>query len=334
MINIRPILLSVNYKNFLFNIFYILAAIFLAFSFAPMPSAHGSSEVIGTITIPIGNLRSKPTLYSSIIYKLKKGDSVTFLKRKDEWYVIKLSNGLAGWAYQSLFLDEGSPPEINKPFLEMKEIEIENKITLRVSIGRVRERPSRNADIMHELKNGETVSVIEIQGEWNLIELKDSRLGWAHQSLFIESPREQVSTAKPETKVETIPETKSETSPEAIYNTKIVTEIKEIEYIMTPEGKEMVSFLLNGNYPPKTFSIAGKRPKVICDFFNARLGKGVERFLKVDGKLVHQIRIGIHKGSRPKIRVVVDLVEHDEVEIRPMFFEDDNLYTLIVGKAK
>ena len=319
MINIRPILLSVNTKNLLFKFFYVPAAILLVFSFAPMSSVHGSSDVIGTITIPVGNLRSKPTLVSSIIYKLKKEDRVTFLKRKDKWYVIKLSNGLAGWAYQSLFLDKGSPPEINRPFLEMKETEIENKITLRVNIGRVRKRPSRNADIMDALKKEETVSVIETQGEWNLIELKDSRLGWAHQSLFFKSPREQVP------KTDIVKETKAQ-----IPKTHI---IKEIEYIMTPEGEEMVTFQLSGNYPPKTFSLAGERPKVISDFYGARLGEGVERYLKVDGDLIQQIRIGVHKGSRSKIRVVLDLVSDNEYEIRPVFFEDDNLYTLIVKKV-
>ena len=332
MISIRLTLLSVKYKNFLLKIVPILATILLVFSFAPLPSVHGSSDVIGTITIHIGNLRSKPTLYSSIIYKLNKGDRVTFLKRKDKWYVVKLSNGLAGWVHQSLFLNNGSEPEINTAFLKQEESKTETKATLRVSVGRVRKRPSRNADIMYTLKKRETPSVLFTQDDWNLIETKDGRLGWAHQSLFIESPRKQV----PETQViqkakARIPEIAVTKPIEKQIETHI---IKEIEYVMTPEGEEMVTFLLSEKYPPKTFSIAGDRPKVICDFFNAQLGAGIERYLKVDGELIKQIRIGVHKGSRSKIRVVLDLVPDNEYKIKPVFFEKDDLYALIVKKAK
>ena len=110
--------------------------------------------------------------------------------------------------------------------------------------------------------------------------------------------------------------------------------IKEIEFIMTPEGEEIVSFLLTGYYPPKTFSVIKDKPRVICDFFDANLGTGIERFQELNGDFVQQIRIGIHKGSRPKIRVIIDLVPDENYDIRPVFFKEDNLYTLIVAKKK
>ena len=215
----------------------------------------------------------------------------------------------------------------------MKETEIENKIPLKVSVSRVRKRPSRNADIMYTLKKGETPSVLATQDGWNLIETKDGRLGWAHQSLFITSPLKQA----PETQVIQKPKVKVPEKHVAKPVERQMPEahiIKEIEYVMTPEGEEMVTFLLSKKYPPKTFSIAGERPKVICDFFNAQLGAGIERYLKVDGDLIKQIRIGVHKGSKSKIRVVLDLVPDNEYEIKPVFFEKDDLYALIVGKAK
>ncbi|MFC1830317.1 AMIN domain-containing protein, partial [Thermodesulfobacteriota bacterium] len=111
-------------------------------------------------------------------------------------------------------------------------------------------------------------------------------------------------------------------------------DIKEIEFIMTPEGEEIVSFLLSGYYPPKTFSVVKDKPRVICDFFDANLETGIERFQEINGDFVQQIRIGIHKGSRPKIRVIIDLVPDEDYDIRPVFFKEDNLYTLIVAKKK
>jgi SH3-like domain-containing protein len=59
-----------------------------------------------------------------------------------------------------------------------------NMATLKVSIGRVRKSPSFDSEIIFRLKKGETVLVVETKGNWNRIELRDGRTGWAHQSLF------------------------------------------------------------------------------------------------------------------------------------------------------
>ena len=110
-------------------------------------------------------------------------------------------------------------------------------------------------------------------------------------------------------------------------------EIKEIEFVMTPEGKEMVTFRLNGYYPPEPFSSLGNNPTVICDFFNARLGKKVKRSFKVNGDCIYRIRTGIHIGSRPKVRVILDLIPNQTYDIRPVFFKEQNLFVLIVKKT-
>ena len=57
----------------------------------------------GTVAVSIGNVRSKPTLNSSVVYKLKAGDTVTFLKKRDEWYILELHDGVVGWAHERLF---------------------------------------------------------------------------------------------------------------------------------------------------------------------------------------------------------------------------------------
>ncbi|MBW1837860.1 MAG: SH3 domain-containing protein [Deltaproteobacteria bacterium] len=180
--------------------------------------------------------------------------------------------------------------------------------TVAVSIGNVRSKPTLNSSVVYKLKAGDTVTFLKKRDEWYLIELEDGRLGWAHQSLFF----------------------KSHPDPAAAFSAE--QEIKEIEFVMTPEGKEMVTFLLNGYYPPETFSDLGNNPTVICDFFNARLGKGVKRSLKVNGDCIYRIRTGIHIGSRPKVRVILDLVPDQTYDIRPVFFKDENLFVLIVKK--
>ena len=252
----------------------------------------------GTVAVSIGNVRSKPTLNSSVVYKLNAGDTVTFLKKRDEWYIVELHDGVVGWAHERLFRTPRGTLEDSKT----------DTVTLKVNVGRVREKPSLEAKITFGLAKGETVSVIRTKAGWYLIELEDGRLGWAHQSLFFNSHPD----------------------PAAAFS--VEQEIKEIEFVMTPEGKEMVTFLLNGYYPPETFSDLGNNPTVICDFFNARLGKGVKRSFKVNGDYIYRIRTGIHIGSRPKVRVILDLVPDQTYDIRPVFFKDENLFVLIVKK--
>ena len=252
----------------------------------------------GTVAVYVGNVRSKPTLNSPVIYKLNAGDTVTFLKKRDEWYIVELHDGVVGWAHERLFRTPHGTLEDSKA----------DMVTLEVNVGRVREKPSLNAKIKSSLTRGKTVPVVRAKDKWYLIELEDGRLGWAHQSLFF----------------------KSHPDPAAAFS--VEQEIKEIEYVMTPEGKEMVTFLLNGYYPPATFSDLGNNPTVICDFFYARLGKRVKRSFKVNGDCIYRIRTGIHIGSRPKVRVILDLVPDQTYDIRPVFFKDENLFVLIVKK--
>lgn len=395
--------------------FSILAAVLLVFFSAGMNPCHGSSSdtsgtqlpEVGTVTASAGNLRSRPALDASIIDKVQRGDNVFFLKGKADWFVVKLQDGRVGWAHESLFLENNRRPDSIQSFLEKDAAETDTRATLAVDIGRIREAPSTDAAIKFKLIKGETVSVVETENDWHLIETEDGSLGWAYKTLFTEKagPPEPINTVLEKEKTaihdraelrvdigrvreapsadaeikfklikgdvvsivekkegwflikaedgsmgwahqslfdEPVPaEFSSAPAPAETVETRGQAEapevstpydIKEIEFIMTPEREEIVSFLLSGYYPPNTFSVTKDSPKVICDFFNARLNSGIERYQEYNGKFIHQLRIGIHKGSRPKVRVILDLVPDEEYEIRPVFFKEDNLYTLIVAK--
>ncbi len=116
--------------------------------------------------------------------------------------------------------------------------------------------------------------------------------------------------------------------------TEIVREIKGIRTEVTPEGKEKVIFLLGDFSPPKFFAFEGDRPRLVCDFFDTRLAGGIDHRIKVDGSLIRQIRIALHKGSRPKVRVVLDLVPKQNYDVEQIFFKNENIYTIIVNPAK
>lgn len=115
-------------------------------------------------------------------------------------------------------------------------------------------------------------------------------------------------------------------------DTKIFIEIKEIRFENAPEGDEMVIFLLDGYNPPNIFSMDGERPRVVCDFSNARLGSNIKRVIQVNGKMIQKIRIWPHRKPKPKVRIVLDLIANQDYEVQQIFFKDANIFTLIIRK--
>lgn len=81
--------------------------------------------IILTINVSIGNLYSRPTVESSIVDKLKKGDEVTLIRKINEWYIVMLQDGLVGWAHENLFHKslETQIPAKEGIFKEIKKIQ-------------------------------------------------------------------------------------------------------------------------------------------------------------------------------------------------------------------
>jgi len=119
-----------------------------------------------------------------------------------------------------------------------------------------------------------------------------------------------------------------------VASTEIPKKIMDILFEVTQEGEEKVIFALNGFYPPKSFSIEGDQPRVVCDFFGTLLANSIINRTTVSGKFIQQIRIGIHKGNEPKISVVLDLVPNKQFRVKQIFIKEEHLFTLIVGPGQ
>ncbi|ATX79751.1 SH3 domain-containing protein [Mariprofundus aestuarium] len=55
------------------------------------------------VGVDVGNIRKNPTEKGEIVIRLKKGDYVTKVGEKKDWYQVKLDTGLTAWAHQSIF---------------------------------------------------------------------------------------------------------------------------------------------------------------------------------------------------------------------------------------
>jgi hypothetical protein len=117
-------------------------------------------------------------------------------------------------------------------------------------------------------------------------------------------------------------------------NTKVIKEVREIRFESAEGGEEKVFFLVNGFYPPRRIVLEGDRPRIACDFYGARLGKGIGHCIKVNGRLIQQIRTAVHPGENPKIRVVLDLVPGKNYDVEQIFYKKENLYVIIVKEER
>jgi hypothetical protein len=117
-------------------------------------------------------------------------------------------------------------------------------------------------------------------------------------------------------------------------NTEIDKEVREIRVELAEGGEEKVFFLVNGFYPPRRLALEGDRPRIACDFFGARLGKGIDRCIKVNGRLIQQIRTAVYQGKNPKVRVVLDLVPGKNYEVEQIFYKKENLYVITVKEER
>jgi len=255
------------------------------------------------VRVPIGRVRGDPSLDSPIRFRLKKGDAVAIVGGQGEWHRILLGDGRSGWAHRSLL--EAVPPT-PAPLKAASTAPGVGTAILSVPIGRVRAMPGVDAEIVFRLKRGARVSVIETRADWYRIILRDGRSGWAHRSLLT-----------PEVSI----------PPAVAPGTR---EIRSVYAQVVSNEEEKVVFELNGLFEPKLFVVTGKRPKVVCDFFDVSLDQGIGPVVPFDGKLVERISIEPDEKVQSYVRVILSLVPENNYHVQPRFQPSGNLYALVV----
>ncbi len=103
---------------------------------------------------------------------------------------------------------------------------------------------------------------------------------------------------------------------QAVANQKM---IEDISFDAPSAKEERILFKLNGTYIPKIFTLQGKQPRVVFDFDDIITAKTVNNIINTNGKLIKRVRVGIHEGSDPKTRIVLDLMPNKNVDIRQDF---------------
>jgi len=204
--------------------------------------------------------------------------------------------------------EKGSSHKVDKASLQTG-AEPDKRLFVKVHVGNVREEPSTTSKVKFRLQMGDPVTVTGKRRGWVSVKLDDGRFGWVYHNLLTDSIVPQKATAR------------------------ATREIKAIRPEVAVKDVAKVVLELNGPFPPQTMIVEGEKPRVVCDFFDARLAFDIGDSIEVNNGIVEKIRIGIHKWPKSKVRVVLDLVPERNYEIDQIFLEKENYYVLVV-KAK
>jgi len=69
----------------------------------PAALAQRVSNPTVTLSVDKGLVRANPSLKARIIFSLTKGDRVSVIKEKGDWYLVETAGGGIGWSHRSLF---------------------------------------------------------------------------------------------------------------------------------------------------------------------------------------------------------------------------------------
>ncbi len=210
-----------------------------------------------------------------------------------------------------------SPPPESQAAVRSGPVQKDVKeLTVMVVAGNVRKGPSVKEAVIFRIARGDRLQMTDQKGNWYAVRSGGGQSGWAHRTLFNASspPPSKTSAAHPKSGKKGV--------------------IQGIRTVVTDPNHAQIIFELNGYYPPEIMVIEGDVPRVVCDFFSVRLGPGVKKNFPVKTGVVKRIRVGVHKGSKPKIRVVLDLNAGQNYAVEQFFFEKENYYALMVNSAR
>jgi hypothetical protein len=106
--------------------------------------------------------------------------------------------------------------------------------------------------------------------------------------------------------------------------------LEEIRFEKISNGEERVFLQFNGEYFPEIFAMEGEKYRIVCDFIDVGIAKGVKRTTYTSGELIKQIRVGTHRIPERKIRIVLDLDSGRRYDIGQHFFRKEKIYAVII----
>jgi len=106
--------------------------------------------------------------------------------------------------------------------------------------------------------------------------------------------------------------------------------LHDVTFERSTNDKEMVLFKLNGFYPPIVFSTEENDLLVVCDFLDAVLAIGIDPVIETKGEYIKKMKISTPRDP-DKVRVVLELANRYNYDLKQVFFKEDNLFVIIIS---
>ncbi|WP_156177855.1 SH3 domain-containing protein [Bacillus sp. SA1-12] len=153
---------------------YICFTLLFISSFASTVTLTAANEQV-TINVDLVNVRSGAGLTSSIIAKVKKGQTFDVVEKKKDWIKIKVSRNVTGWVASWLVKEKSSMTTSPSVSNENGNV-VSNATSLRIRSG-----PGTSFNVIGVFEKGKTAQYVEKSGEWIKISYS-GKLGWVASS--------------------------------------------------------------------------------------------------------------------------------------------------------
>ena len=130
------------------------------------------------------------------------------------------------------------------------------------------------------------------------------------------------------------PETKTRENTEPdILKIENPIHIKDILFIKTQTGSEILHIYSNRLFVPDISSIEGKNPQVVVDINDViSIKKGLSK-IDLNWKFIRKFRSHLY-GNSNKLRIILDLVPEKDYSIEHFFYQKENIYYLGVKEKE
>ncbi|MCM3669951.1 SH3 domain-containing protein [Mesobacillus maritimus] len=122
------------------------------------------------------NVRSQPSLSSSIVGNLDQGTMVTVLSESAGWSEV-LYNGTSSWV-SSQYLDNNKPTQASRSTTNTA------KATVSATSLYVRDEGNLNGNVVGQVFKGQSFNILEEKNNWIKVEYQPGKTGWAASWFF------------------------------------------------------------------------------------------------------------------------------------------------------
>jgi N-acetylmuramoyl-L-alanine amidase len=167
------------------TLYICFTLLFIAPFVSPIKSIAASEQV--TINVDLLNVRSGAALTSSVLAKVKKGQTFDVVEKKNDWIKIKLSSNSTGWVASWLVTQKASNPSSS---VSGGNETVESKATgLRFRSG-----PGTSFGVIGVFEKGKTATYLDKSGEWIKISYSGKQ-GWVAASYVKTNGNSNITTS-------------------------------------------------------------------------------------------------------------------------------------------